>query len=206
MSCIYDYEDKEYNIIELTKEYYKSKSPLTNTNIFSDSEKFSNNFKVLDTELKNKGTYLRLPDSDFEQVTNFITKEQPVFFKSINEESRSRLAPEYIRENRIVKFIEQKLDENAYPSLSHVIIKQSEDLKLLKKVFPDKDDKVLQYYLDEILDVMTIEEKTKKLGIGIHKLIESIINGNGISSPEYNSIFDDLYEENKELLIDQKEE
>lgn len=206
MSCIYDYGDKEYNIIELTKEYYKSKSPLTNTNIFSESERFDNNFKILDNELKNKGIYLNLPNTEFSQITDFITKEQPLFFKSINEESRNRLAPEYIRENRIVKFIEEKLEEDSYPSLSNVKVQQSKDLALLKKMFPDKDDKILQYYLDEILDIITIEEKTKDLGIGIHKLIESVINNNGVSSPEYNSIFNELYEKNKELLIDQKEE
>ena len=206
MSCIYDYGDKEYNIIELTKEYYKSKSPLTNTNIFSESERFDNNFKILDNELKNKGIYLNLPNTEFSQITDFITKEQPLFFKSINEESRNRLAPEYIRENRIVKFIEEKLEEDSYPSLSNVKVQQSKDLALLKKMFPDKDDKILQYYLDEILDIITIEEKTKDLGIGIHKLIESVINNNGVSSSEYNSIFNELYEKNKELLIDQKEE
>ena len=121
MGCIYTKNGTDYNLMELSKLFYTSKVPLSNSSIYSSSEKAESVKKIINDEiLKNKGAWENLKEDKFGQLYEFISEENSEFFESIGESGRSRLAPEYIKEKRISKFIENKLIDNPSPDTKDV--------------------------------------------------------------------------------------
>ena len=205
MNCKYTTKDdgKQYDLLTLTEKYYKSKSVLSNTNIFSKEEIRESVIKTIKAELDKKNIYINMEDKT--PAYEFITKLNVDYFKSLGID-RERLAPEYIEVNRIQKFVEDKLEENPFPDTSKVKEEGSESFSMLVKSFPEVDKKVLKYYLDEITEIILLEERTKILGTGIHRLLQQVINKNGITSSEYIAEFEKIYENNQDLLKEGKEE
>ena len=205
MGCIYTKNGTDYNLMELSKLFYTSKVPLSNSSIYSSSEKAESVKKIINDEiLKNRGAWENLKEDKFGQLYEFISEENSEFFESIGESGRSRLAPEYIKEKRISKFIENKLIDNPSPDTKDVKVNLSKDLETLKKMFPSTSNEVLQYYLNEILDIIDIEEKTRNFGIGLHNLVECFVKGHDTNSSEYKGQFDALYKEHENILSDDK--
>lgn len=206
MDCNYTYNEKAtQNILELAAMFYKATQLLDSSSAIFSAEEVQQSTVDKLTELQKFRTEIeeKVKLGQLESATSFITNiNNAPIFHGLGEKIE-RLAPEYIEENRINKFIEVELakkmtlqfDADKLPKVS------ATRLASVKKYFPDQDVDVLKYHLVKIEDILAIEEKTKIFGTGIHKLINlAILKEAGVLSNEYVKTLDTLIAENPEIF------
>lgn len=204
MACTYIYKNNTIDQLSLAKEFYVNSRTLKNASIFSQEEIQNSTKSILLGQNKIGWATVNADDKNLiTRITNFITNQNESYFKEIGED-RERLAPEYIVENRISKFVEEELKKGETPNVNVENIKVNLDyLKHLKKVFPTVDVDILKFYLVQIEEIIEIEQKTTIFGTGIHKLLEiSLHSDKGFKTDEYNSELNKLITGNKEVFGD----
>lgn len=173
MACYY-YDLKKgvaiTSLEELIDRFYTENFELKNSAIYSAEDIRNSTVKRI-LKIKESNKYSK---SNKEAVTTLITKSDPDLFRKIpGQQDRERLSPEYIRENRIYKWVKDKvlLETREFSDSMENLVYNEDDLNILSSKLPNVPINKLKYYLSEITDIINIEEKTTKFGIFLHNLI-----------------------------------
>ena len=187
MDCGYKYVGKDITLLDLTKKYYSETNKLENKNIYSQDEIQDSTINIiLGAQAKSEAkTY----------VTDFIVKNQSDLLTSVMVD-QDRLGVEFIKVNYIHNYIEEELNKNSNPDVKDVTISQTKELDEIINLFPNVDPKILQYYLNQVNDIIEISEKSIGFSKGIKSLIGKVVDGFSTSSTEYGAIFEEMYNEN----------
>jgi hypothetical protein len=156
----YDVESSVY------EDFLKETSILASNSIFS-SEDVVDSIKREILKANSPKSYYEA--TDVETVYEFITKPHAEIFGNIAAlKGQSRLAPEFIQENRILEFVKAHLEE--YTNNTGAVY-TPEYLEMLKRdpVLKQYDDKDLIPALAEVESRIRIEEMTKNFSIKFHE-------------------------------------
>jgi hypothetical protein len=203
--CIYTIKDsngeiKNMDLLQLTEYYLKDSDKFKKSKIFSSEEKINATVKIINTLTDNNYRKSLKEDTSKTEVTEFITKELPTeLLDTLGLVDQNRLNPEYIEQNRIIEYIKTGLNSSDDTPIlpEHETLKDYVNLKEFSKYSKEK----INYYLVDILDTITLEEKVKKLGVDIHKALKALVVQEGdFSHPIIKNILNSMYEKNLDIL------
>lgn len=198
MACKYydNRNGKEYNSIQdLIHDFYVNNYTLKNAAIFSADEIQESTMKQL-LSVKNINSF---GGSDKIPITQYITDPNPMLALLPGFDGKDRLAPQYIKENRIYQYVVDRINELGTVS-SDGLDYDDKQLELLKTTgsLVDADESKLIYLLNEIEGIMQHEEKTRDFGTFLHELISAKILDNKNYDSKLSKYITD--EKNKEIF------
>lgn len=172
MACTYSVNGKESLTLErLALEYYKSKTPLKESYIFSTAEEDSS-MSILLEQVAKKNEIIELNRAT---VTDVIVREQADVLQAMGL-SATRLAPQYDVDNRIYQTVVKNLVANG-----HI---EEELLKLtLDQIKADPALSEAIEYEKDVRETIEAEEKTNNLIMAIQSAIDYIITDRQGSDP-----------------------
>lgn len=183
----YDLESSVY------EDFLKETSILASNSIFSSEDVVDSVKREI---LKANSPKAYYEATDIETVYEFVTKPHAEIFGNIAAlKGQSRLAPEFIQENRILEFVKAHLEE--YTNNTGAVY-TPEYLEMLKRdpVLKQYDDKDLIPALAEVESRIRIEEMTKNFSIKFHEWVDMILSNNG----KFEEDFRKFYSENPEIF------
>ena len=189
--CEYKIKNKGtiFNLIDLTKHYYKSTSKLTNQKIFSSDEIVESVIKPIRLQLE-KTDEIKRDDSKM-AVGDFITADtNDDIFESVGVAHKGRLAPEYIKENYILNFVINSLKDN-----HGIIVPDGYTIAEILSNFSEA-----QVYYDNVIEEIDIKEKTNKIGTTVHNILHQLILNNGDFNVSLKRELLESLEESKDVL------
>jgi len=187
MGCNYKYNEWDtQNILDLAKVFYKNTRQLDPSSaIFSSEDIQETTVNILRT-LETSSEAIK--NSDLTNINDFITNSN---FAPILHDigvDIERLAPEYIEDNYLPKFIEKSLEKDSSPNFNVTDLPKVDSKKLSQLIdkFPSIDKNILIYYLSKFEEDLDITDKTKDFSNNLHQLINIAINDKfGIKSSSY---------------------
>jgi len=206
--CVYtievDGKKVTMSLLELTEHYYRTTDKLKRSQIYSSQEKQDATYKTINKFTTDTNKTALKNDSTKDSVLDYITKELPSeTLEKIGLTDQERLNPKYIEENRVTNYI----TTNVQRGTETPIITDSPNLNkymewpILKNLPKDK----VNYFLNEIEDIIKLEEKTKDLGKKFHTALQEVIRYNGdFSNSVVKKAIQTVYESNKDILGGEK--
>lgn len=172
-TCVYTDGEKDYKLKDIIRKFYENTSQLKNSEIYSSEEIQKS---TVDAILKIKDIN-NFDLNESEVVTDFIVKENPIFNAIPGLHGKTRLAPEYILENRIKQYVIDHIDTlsdsisggNPSPEMMNKI------MTVLGEGYPSNK---VGFLIEQIEKIIEIEDKTKDFGTLLHELISLKIKGN----------------------------
>ena len=191
MACFYEQVKSEGNHrfetkAQIYEAFLRDTSELAPNSIFSSEEIIESTKKEI-LKANNKAKYFD-PNSEHESVYDLITKpHDEVFNQTQVLKGQSRLAPEYIEDNRIKEFVKDNIGE--YTKKGEY---SQEKLDLLKKdpIFSEYSDSELIPVLSEIESRIKIDEATKEFSNKMSDWFQMILNGDKGFNKSFNEFFD----------------
>lgn len=202
--CVYtiDIDGKKVsmNLMQLTEHYYKTTDKLKKSAIYSSDEKIEATKEILHKFITEEAKETLKLDETKTIIRDYITKELPLEVReALKISEQTRLNPEYIEENRIKEYIKNhiNLGEDTLNLKDHPLLSTYMENPELTHLDRDK----VNYYLHEIVDIITLEEKVKGLGISLHKALQYLINYEGDLKHSVVALsINAIYEDNKDIL------
>lgn len=217
--CIYIKNNKTYSLLELTQDYYKSKDSLKYGKVFSSDERVAAISGEILTLSRNNKDKFKEEKENIEKLTgkpidslssklhakwfwlnDFTSKEQPELLSSVGL-TQSRLNPEYNKNNRILNYVESKLDiPDSVPTTD---LHPDFNLYFEKINFTDENKEKANYYLIEILNIIELEEKTNDFQIDFKNILKKYIDLKGKLDLDKN--LKQLFEKHKDTILSDNE-
>ena len=172
MACKYTIKigkkEETFNLMKLTEYYYKSTSQLANKNIYSSDEIVNSILNPIKEQLKKADEIYK--DDSKTAVRDFITSDKnDNIFATVGIAHRGRLAPEYVKEKYILNSVINSLKDN-----HGIVVPDEYDIKEVLSKYSEA-----QMYYDNISEEIQIQEKTNKIGVVIHDILNKLILSNG---------------------------
>lgn len=164
MACTYNVNGDSLSLEKLVRAYYESKAPLTRSSIYSSVQDSA--VKTILDQVKRKDEILALNNTP---LTTFISQENKSLMNRLGIKDATRLAPEYDKVNRVLKFVKDKLVESGQ-TLESLSDKSLDELKI--------DFSEVVEYEKEIETTIEAEDKTNKLIRGLKYALEiAVLDG-----------------------------
>lgn len=198
MACRYynsktgKYFDSDQDMI---KQFYMSEFELKNSAIYSADQIQSS---IEDKIKKIPGINDYSKDSRID-VLDLVTKEHEALFNQVPGESgRKRLAPEYIKEERIYNYIKREMINNRTDHFDPSSFNYSEDLlpKMVERFGENTSIDTIKHFLTEIEDIIYMENLTKEFGTKMHEFVALKLRNDASYNTKINAfVFDNKNEE-----------
>jgi hypothetical protein len=199
--CVYtvviDGKEVSMNLKELTEHYYKTTDLLKRSRIFSSEE---TQLAAIEQITKNVKSKESLKAENITLVRDFATKEQPQLIRELGLSEQDRLVPEYVESNRIIKYIEDKINTGEEPILDskeHPELNKYMQLDSLSRYTKEK----VNHYLKEITELIKFDKKTMIVARDLHGILVAVSKYNGnFDHPIVEKALESFYENNQEIL------
>lgn len=177
-----------FNLMELTKHYYKDTSELKNASIFSSDEIVQSTYKKIEKQLAKKDELFN--DKSKIQTLDYISSaDNAKTYEQLGFADTNRLTPEYLENEYKLRYISNGLKElglsvGANDTVKDLVSKYPEAAELEKQVEED----------------IKINEKTANLSKGLHNVLEKLIRNKGEFNSKIKSDLRQVVTENADYL------